>query len=778
MFKIPKSLELNNRLKVRTLGFLFLVALLIAGTGIMGVSFYLKRDANVISETWQEFQQASSVKTRIITALWADFGYGGMIHNFKNYVLRHEENYYIEASSNFDGVKGLLAQYRVLRPAPQELEALTAIEGVVNRYEKALDITRNLISEGKSISEIDDVVKVDDMLAIEGMAILKRLYDDQVAVDLPVLQKYRNLAELRHALGYDGMIHHFKNYILRQDGIDAERTSNDLRNISGIIDDLKILELTETELQAVSEVENIVADYAQALQRARDLMAADYTVPEIDSAVQVNDIYAISALITLDRAISIHTEAEAVHMSNIINNFEDVIALVNSIIPFAGIIFICSMIWILKARVIDPIGKMALLTRRLADGDLSINIDEKLIANDEIGEMANALTLFRKNAIRQTEVESRLRKILEITPQAIITIDKNFNIHLFNKGAEKIFGYLESQLIGQSMEVLIPEQYREDHYGHIANYMNINKPTNLLMGQRGEISGLKKDGSEFPAIASIATIDNGGESMFLVALVDISKQKKIEHRLKSALDQKEKANRVKSEFMASMSHELRTPLNSILGFSEIMSNEIMGPLGNPQYIEYAKNINQSGRHLLDMVNDILDIERIETGNFNITISEIDIRELLVECHQLLIHRVFEKDIILKFDVGDEIKLFSVDRRAILQILINLLVNAMKFTDEGGSVKLEANYQDSFLVLKISDTGIGIPKEKIALLTDPFVRHETDPHKSQEGVGLGLAISNSLVKLHGGKMIIESEVGVGTAITVILPGPDGDQLNLI
>lgn len=770
--------DIKKRFKVRTLGLMFLIALLIAGVGIMGITFYLKRDAAVISNTWQEFQQSNSVKTRIITALWADFGYGGMIHHFKNYVLRHDEIYYIEAQSKLEGVVGLISQYRSLGPSNEELDALTAIDSVVDQYNEALNQAKALIAEGKTIAEIDAAVRVDDSPAVEGMAVLEQLYDAYVTTNSPVIDKFRDTAELRHVLGYDGMIHHFKNYILRKNQNDVDITRDNLNIAGHLIDNLRNQDLTDAENTALIDVENVLIEYTQALISAENFITQNYTTSELDAEVQVNDVLAINALVTLDRAISIQSEEQAGNMTLTIKNFENVISLVNNITPLIGILFICSLIWMLKTRVIDPVGKVAHLTKRLAAGDLSIQIEENLIANDEIGEMAGALSVFKRNAIKRKEVESRLRKILEITPQALITVDKNFNIQMFNKGASNVFGYIEKQVVGKSMEILIPEKYRDDHYIHISNYMNVRKPKNLLMGQRGEISGLKKDGSIFPAIASIATIDHGGESMFLVALVDISKQKKIERKLQKALDQTEKANLVKSEFMASMSHELRTPLNSILGFSEVMKDQHMGPLGSSQYIDYAKNIHSSGHHLLDMVNDILDIERIETGNIKLKIEEIRVEEILSECRQLISQRADEKEIRLNFEVSEEVVSFSADRRSILQILTNLLVNAMKFTEQGGFVNLKITSEDKKLVIKVSDTGIGIPKNKIAMLTDPFTRHETDPHKSQEGVGLGLAITNSLVKMHFGEMIIESTVGVGTVISVILPDSDHKQLHLI
>jgi two-component system, cell cycle sensor histidine kinase PleC len=229
----------------------------------------------------------------------------------------------------------------------------------------------------------------------------------------------------------------------------------------------------------------------------------------------------------------------------------------------------------------------------------------------------------------------------------------------------------------------------------------------------------------------------------------------------------EAANRSKSEFLANMSHELRTPLNAVIGFSEIMSTQMFGPLGSDKYTEYAQDIRKSGLFLLDVINDILDMSKIEAGRTELELSPVDVSLLLEDVIRLVGPRAAESKINLKCDAGP-IDEFIADRRALKQVLINLISNAVKFTPEGGKVAIKVWQEEDSVNLQISDTGIGIPQRDIEKLGKPFEQVENQFTKSKGGSGLGLAISKSLVDLHGGKLQITSKVGVGTQVTVSIP----------
>jgi two-component system, cell cycle sensor histidine kinase PleC len=229
----------------------------------------------------------------------------------------------------------------------------------------------------------------------------------------------------------------------------------------------------------------------------------------------------------------------------------------------------------------------------------------------------------------------------------------------------------------------------------------------------------------------------------------------------------EAANRSKSEFLANMSHELRTPLNAIIGFSEVMTNEFFGPIGTPKYIEYANDIRRSGQFLLDVINDILDMSKIEAGRLDLEIGEVSFNTLLEEVMRLIGPRAAEGKLNL-VQQTEEAKPFRADRRALKQVMINLLSNAVKFTPEGGTVTIKGRSTETGFALSISDTGIGIPQRDIQKLGRPFEQVENQFTKSRGGSGLGLAISRSLIELHHGTLDIASAVGKGTTVTVTLP----------
>jgi two-component system cell cycle sensor histidine kinase PleC len=234
-----------------------------------------------------------------------------------------------------------------------------------------------------------------------------------------------------------------------------------------------------------------------------------------------------------------------------------------------------------------------------------------------------------------------------------------------------------------------------------------------------------------------------------------------------ATERAEAANRAKSEFLANMSHELRTPLNAIIGFSEVMESKLFGPLGSDRYEEYAHDIQASGTYLLGVINDILDMSKIEAGHFSVDREEIDLCPLIHETVKVISLQAAQKKITVETQIADMLRVHA-DRRAIKQIAINLLSNAVKFTGEGGRIAVRARNVAGALMLTIEDNGCGIPKAALGKLGRPFEQVQNQFSKNHTGSGLGLAISRSLAQLHGGALKIRSKEGRGTIVSVRIP----------
>lgn len=230
-----------------------------------------------------------------------------------------------------------------------------------------------------------------------------------------------------------------------------------------------------------------------------------------------------------------------------------------------------------------------------------------------------------------------------------------------------------------------------------------------------------------------------------------------------------KANHAKSRFVANMSHELRTPLNSVIGFSEIIRTEAFGPVGNPKYVEYANDINHSGSHLLAIINDMLDISRIEAGAMELHPTEFELRELLNGCLSMVQDMAREKDVRLEATL-DRALAVRADELRIKQVFINILSNAIKFTDSGGAVRIGAAPRaDGGVVLTVRDTGIGIAKEDIAIALTPFGQvGGSGADTTQPGTGLGLPLAKKMMEAHGGGLEIDSWPGEGTEVRLIFP----------
>ncbi len=353
--------------------------------------------------------------------------------------------------------------------------------------------------------------------------------------------------------------------------------------------------------------------------------------------------------------------------------------------------------------------------------------------------------------------------LFEASPDAIVIVRRDGTIVLANKQAVALFGHPLEGLIGRPVEDLVPARFRARHPGNRTGYFQ--NPHARPMGMGLDLAGLRSDGTEFPAEISLAPMKSGKDTLVMAAVRDMTDRVRAEEaRRKTA----EEANRLKSEFLANMSHELRTPLNGIIGFADLMASGKVGPV-SAEHREYLGDILVSGRHLLQLINDILDVAKIEAGRMEFHPEEVALGRLVGETCDAVRSLAADRKIDLAARVAPDIATVRCDPARLRQILYNFLSNALKFTAEGGRVRVRtaAEGADRFR-LEVEDTGIGIKPEDVARLFGEFTQLDAGPARRQQGTGLGLALTKRLVEAQGGRVTVTSTPGRGSVFAAILP----------
>jgi len=368
----------------------------------------------------------------------------------------------------------------------------------------------------------------------------------------------------------------------------------------------------------------------------------------------------------------------------------------------------------------------------------------------------------------------QLGSIIDIAENAIVCTDERHRIIFFNQGAERVFGWTAEEVTGRDLALLLPERFRPGHAERVAGFEHGDR-TARRMGERGTIYALRRDGTEFPAEATISKSSAGGRLILTAILQDISERKAYERELELAKEKAEAAMQAKSMFLANMSHEIRTPLNAVIGMTSLLLHTAI----DDEQRDYTETIRASGESLLAIINDLLDYSKLEVGRLDLERHAFELRRCVEEALDLLVPSASEKSLDLAYmiDPGVPATILA-DATRLRQVLVNLLSNAIKFTHHGEVVvTVSATPQEGggyLLAFAVRDTGIGIPPHRLDDVFSSFTQVDASTTRKYGGTGLGLTISRRLAEMMGGSLTVESEVGRGSTFTLTVQADAFDE----
>jgi PAS domain S-box-containing protein len=385
------------------------------------------------------------------------------------------------------------------------------------------------------------------------------------------------------------------------------------------------------------------------------------------------------------------------------------------------------------------------------------------------GEGAMVMSAIRDISDRR-KAEQKFRGLLESAPDAIVIVNSSGEIVLVNTQAENLFGYDRRELLGKRIEVLIPRRFAQGHPELRGGFFHSPRPRS--MGAGLELYGLRADGTEFPVEISLSPLETEGETLVSSAIRDISERKRIEATLHEQREQLQRASLAKDRFLANMSHELRTPLNAILGFAQLLDNEAL-PVSPEQRKEFVGYIKKSGKHLLELINEILDLSKIESGAVTLSMEPVGLDELLAETSTMMEPQAASRGIRMIFPAHTGLHV-QADRTRLKQIVLNLLSNAIKYNRDLGVVVVDClATADGKVRMSVQDTGQGLRSDQVEGLFQPFNRLGQE-NSGQEGTGIGLVVTKRLVELMGGTIAVSSSPGTGSVFSIELAMTDAPR----
>ena len=388
-------------------------------------------------------------------------------------------------------------------------------------------------------------------------------------------------------------------------------------------------------------------------------------------------------------------------------------------------------------------------------------------AGEETPALATAVSAGGAPQLELAQAElAELRSALDTASDGVMLVDPQGTVVSANQGAERLFGYGADALAGRALAELLAPESVEAVYACLRSLVDRSSARQPRGGR--EVVGRSRQGNPLQLFMSAGLI-GGSPDKFCLAFRDISGWKTAEEELTRAKRQAEKASSAKSDFLARISHEIRTPLNAIIGFSEVMMEERFGPIGNERYREYLKDIHASGGHLLSLINDLLDLSKIEAGKLELTFASVSLNDLTQQCVAIMQPQANRERVIIRTSLPPALPQVVADARSVRQIVLNLLSNSIKFTGPGGQVIVSTAFNDNGEVaLRVRDTGIGMSEKELVAALEPFRQLATSVHSGSGGTGLGLPLTKALAEANHASFYIKSAPKAGTLVEIAFP----------
>lgn len=758
-------------MKIKTL-----VALFVLGVSIIALVFalsfyYVATNINTLHDKWDVFESRRSQKTMALMDLHRHLGYGGVVHNLKNYVLRSDEQYRTDFYSNIGALSSVLARYRSFRRNPEEDKALKIIAIALEDYEVIVERIKQQIDNGVSVITLDQLAERDNDDLINALKVLHQNHINSLYLKDLSLNKAEILSSVISHFGLGGLIDYFKDYVLLHDGYSREKTEESYQAIHKQIDRYLEIGVTQQETDALTQLKQVADQYFNMLPIVVEMAGRNADVLEIDKRVKVNDTAAFTAIENLTYFLAQQTLRDAQNIDESFNRIQSNLMRDGLLLGLMMLALVVAGMWFTSSMIIIPIMRLKGYMDLLAAGKTKLDIQNTSLAA-EIGDMSRAVEVFRQNIIeRDTAVsnlkdrESRVSAIVNTAHECIVTINSKGVIDTFNPASERIFGYPAKEVIGLNVSTLMSEPFRSAHNHYLENYLTTGEAR--IIGTGRELTGLRANGSEFPMELAVSEMDVGGERMFTGIIRDISERKKAQSALNVALKKAEdravqlqtavnelsKSNHDLDQYAYIASHDLKSPLQSISQLASWVEEDCATLLPDESK-QHLLLMRQRIKRMENLLADLLAYSRV--GNLDYEAEWVDLAALA--------RSIFEF-----YSVDDKFSLnlktgnsrVYLPRIPLELVLRNLLGNARKHHDQdSGEITVSYREGNGVHIISVTDDGPGIPPELHGKALKMF--HTLQPRDKVEGSGMGLALVTKTLEYAGGELNIISE-GRGTCI---------------